>query len=81
MKIVFISVDPNRDNSEAMKNYLKLFSEPIIGLSGISEEDERLKDIMRKYKVYSNKIPNPNGSENSYNVDHTSLAFLVNPKH
>ena len=36
---------------------------------------------MKKYKVYSNKIPNPNGSDNSYNVDHTSLVFLINPKH
>ena len=62
MKILFISVDPNRDNPEAMKKYLKLFHEPIIGLSGASEEDERLKDIMRKYKVYTYKIPNPNGS-------------------
>ncbi len=69
--IVFITVDPERDGPAEVGNYAKLFSTPVIGLTGSPAEIERVKKL---YGAYSAKAPQPGGG---YSVDHTASVFLM----
>jgi protein SCO1/2 len=53
---------------------LKIFGKDVIGLTASSINDENLKDCMKKYKIYANKVSTQNGN---YNVDHTTMVYLI----
>lgn len=46
-------------------------------MTGKSEDDEDFKATMKSFKVYANKIGS--NTENGYNIDHTSIVFLMGP--
>ena len=71
MKVLFITVDPARDTSRRMKEYLTSFDPHIIGLSGDPKET---KAVERAYRVYAEKVPDKNGD---YTMDHTSIVYLM----
>lgn len=68
----FVSVDPERDTAESIKDYLASFDPHLRGLTGTSEE---LAKITAEYRVYSKKVPLKGGD---YTIDHTSLVYLIN---
>jgi protein SCO1 len=68
----FVSVDPERDTAESIKDYLASFDPHLRGLTGTSEE---LAKITAEYRVYSKKVPLKGGD---YTIDHTSLVYLMN---
>lgn len=72
VQMIFISVDPERDTPQAMKNYTALFHPKLIGLTGTEEQVEAAK---KAYKVYSAKV----GTGNDYSVDHTSFIYFMTP--
>lgn len=48
-------------------------------MTGTSEEDPALKSCMKEFKVYARKVAMiDNIDSKAYNVDHTSLIFLMN---
>jgi protein SCO1/2 len=49
-RIVFVSVDPDRDGPEQVRNYLSLFPDPIIGLTGTQA---RIDHAKRQYGIFS----------------------------
>lgn len=71
LNIVFVSVDPEQDRPEDIKQYLTLFDAPIIGLTGT---DEQLAEITRAYRVYFRKVPQ---GADDYTLDHTATVFLM----
>lgn len=70
---VFISVDPARDTPAQMADYLSYFHPKIIGLTGTAEQTAAVK---KAYRVYAVKRPETDANGN-YNVDHSSLLFLM----
>lgn len=56
LKTVFVSVDPDRDDYEKIKKFLSIFDADIIGLTSTSNDDPDLKDMLRKFRIYSTKI-------------------------
>src|SRR5499427_4159588 len=50
----FVSVDPERDDKEAMKNYLSSFDPHLRGLTG---SPEAIKNMTSAYRVYAKKVP------------------------
>jgi len=42
-----VSVDPDRDTNQKIKEFLGLFSNDFIGVTGISSEDLALKNTMK----------------------------------
>jgi protein SCO1 len=68
---LFVTVDPERDTPEAMKSYLSSFDPHLRGLTG---EEAAVDGVIKAYRTYTKKVPNPDGS---YSVDHQALVYLM----
>jgi protein SCO1/2 len=68
---LFISVDPERDTPEAMKDYLSSFDPHVRGLTG---DAAALAAVAKAYRVYYKKVP-LNGGD--YTMDHTAIVYLM----
>ena len=67
----FISVDPERDTNDAMKEYLSSFDPHLKGLTGPPQD---LAKVISEYRVYAKKVPLKDGD---YTMDHTALVYLM----
>jgi protein SCO1/2 len=56
LECLFISVDPDRDSFERIKQYCSLFDNKILGLTAKSNDDKDLKDMLKHFKIHSSKI-------------------------
>lgn len=72
---IFISVDPERDTPEVMREYVKLYHPRLIGLTGSTEQ---IKDVKKKYRIYSAKQYTEGSTD--YTVDHSSFIYLMGPE-
>ncbi|MBR9972595.1 SCO family protein [Magnetospirillum sulfuroxidans] len=71
---IFITVDPERDTPELMKNYTAAFAPDMVGLVGTAEQTNAAK---KAFKVYAEKAKG--GDAESYTVDHSSILYLMGP--
>lgn len=72
---VFVSVDPDRDTPEVLKEWTDYLHPKMLGLTGTADQ---LKAATRAYKSYY-KI---NESEDEfYLVDHSTFTYLMLPEH
>ena len=71
VKFFFISVDPERDSPEIVKNYLSNFDNNFIGITG---EPEKIFLLYQSWGVMSKKIFLDNGE---YDIDHSSPVILL----
>ena len=67
----FISVDPERDNAAAMKDYLSSFDPHLKGLTG---DPDAVAKVISGFRVYAKKVPLKDGD---YTMDHTALIYLM----
>ena len=74
VKVAFVSVDPERDTPEVIGKYAKQFNPDFIGLTATG--DQSLPVIKQQYRVVSAK-GNQGADSNTYLVDHTAGAYLV----
>jgi len=68
---LFVSVDPERDTSAAMKDYLSSFDPHLKGLTG---DPAAVAKVLSAYRVYAKKVPLKDGD---YTMDHTALIYLM----
>ena len=68
---MFVSVDPERDDVAAMKEYLSSFDSRLKGLTG---SPESVAQMISAYRVYAKKVPLKDGD---YTMDHTALIYLM----
>ncbi len=73
VKVVFITVDPERDTPEKVQAYVNHFNSNFIGLSG---SIDNLEKVWSDYGVFRQIVPAAN-SESSYSVDHTVRITLI----
>lgn len=71
---LLVSVDPERDTPEHMKNYIKYFNEGFHAATGTPEAIREFADQVSA--VYS--LPDDRSDPN-YLVDHSSSIILINP--
>jgi protein SCO1/2 len=71
VQVVFVTVDPERDDAAQMKTYLAGFDPSFVGGAG---KPEVLAAMRKDYGVVATKVPMPSGG---YAVDHTSSIFLI----
>ena len=69
--VLFISVDPERDTPEAMKDYLSSFDPHLRALTG---DEATLAAVAKAYRVYYKKVPLEGGD---YTMDHTAIVYLM----
>lgn len=70
---IFISIDPERDKEEVIKDYVSAFHDEIIGLTG---SEEQISSVAKDWGVYYQK-ENIEGSD-EYTVNHLDIIFLAN---
>ena len=70
---IFITVDPDRDTPERLKEYAAYFSPRLIALTG---DAKALRDLSYPYGVFYAKVPSNGGD---YLMDHTGYIYLMGP--
>ncbi|MGC3873891.1 SCO family protein [Halomonas sp. GXIMD04776] len=70
---LMISVDPERDDIERLKEYVGFFGPQFIGATG---NQEQLEDIAERYGVFWRKV-DTDDSAMGYTVDHSASLFIV----
>jgi protein SCO1/2 len=68
---LFITVDPERDTTASLKDYLSSFDPHLRGLTG---DPAALAAVARQYRVYYKKVPLDGGD---YTMDHTGIVYLM----
>jgi len=71
-KVFFISIDPERDSPQIIKDYLNSFKNKIYGITG---DPEKVFLLSKSWGVLSEKIFNEDGS---YLINHSSSILLLN---
>lgn len=67
----FVTVDPERDTPEMLREYIAAFDPHITGLTGTPEQIEQIKSA---YRVFARKVPLGDGE---YSMDHTASVYLM----
>ena len=73
IQVLFVSVDPRRDDAETLREYTDAFGPQFIGLTG---DKAALDELTRRYRVtygYGEE-----DSEGNYDVSHSSAVFAFN---
>ncbi|EPX84079.1 SCO family protein [Salipiger mucosus] len=73
---VFITVDPERDDVQALADYVPQFHPSFLGLTGTPAQ---IESTAKTFKVYYEKVDEPQ-APNGYSMGHTSQLFLFNPQ-
>ena len=71
LKVFFVSIDPERDSPEVIKDYLGSFKNKIYGITG---DSEKIFLFSRSWGALSEKIFNEDGS---YLINHSSSILLL----
>lgn len=71
LSVAFVSVDPERDRPEMLKQYLQSFDPRIMGLTGTPEE---VAAAAKAYRVYWRRVPTSDGD---YTMDHSAMVYLM----
>ena len=74
--VLFVSLDPERDTTDALKIYMNAFDPRFIALTGTPEETSK---VAKQYKIFWQKTPLP-GSALIYTIDHTTNSFVIDQK-
>ncbi len=72
---MLITIDPARDTPEALANYVSLFDERLIGLTGT---DAEIAEVADAYRVFYARVPSEADSEH-YLMDHSAFVYLMGP--
>lgn len=75
VRVVLISIDPERDTPEMMADYTSFFGDEFVGLTGSPQEIDK---VARSYHVLYQRVEMPS-SGMGYTVDHTSNTFIIAP--
>jgi protein SCO1/2 len=71
VRALFVTVDPERDTPEKLKDYVSSFDPRVIGVTG---DAEAIAAMTRAYRVYAKKVPLDGGG---YTMDHTAIVYLM----
>jgi protein SCO1/2 len=72
IRVLFVTVDPERDSPSLMADYVSSFDSRIVGLSG---SPEQVAAIEKAYRVYARK--GPAQADGGYSMDHSSVVYLM----
>jgi protein SCO1/2 len=70
LQIVYLTVDPERDDVERMRVYLATFDPTFVGATGTAAE---LEAVRKEYGIFANR----ESAGESYSFSHSSYTYLV----
>ena len=71
INIIFVTLDPKRDNKEHLKDYIEYFDGNIIGVTGNKVE---IKEFADNWGVFYETIKT---TDNNYTLNHTATVFMI----
>jgi protein SCO1/2 len=71
VRVLFVTVDPNRDTLPVLKRYAALFAPQVVGLRGTPDA---LAALARRYRVAYSVTPAHDGKP--YEVTHSSIVYI-----
>jgi protein SCO1/2 len=74
LTVAFVSVDPERDTPQVLKDYLANFDPRIVGLTG---SPEQIAAVTKTFGVYY--APRKIEGQEDYAMDHSTAFYLVGP--
>ena len=75
VRVLFVTVDPNRDTLPVLKQYTKAFAPEVDGLRGTPDQ---LASLAKRYRVAYSVKPSKNPSD--YKVTHSSAVYVFDGK-
>ena len=70
VQVLFVTVDPERDTPQVLKQYVPSFHPSFLGMSGDADTISR---TAKEFKVFYQKQPLPGGG---YSVDHSAGTYI-----
>lgn len=71
VRVLFVTVDPNRDTLPVLKRYVALFAPQVVGLRGTPDA---LTSLTRRYRVAYSVTPAHDG--HPYEVTHSAVIYI-----
>jgi len=71
VQVLFITLDPERDNQQLLAGYVPAFDKRFLGLRGTPEQTAR---TAKEFKVYYAKVPG--ADPQTYTIDHMAGTFV-----
>jgi cytochrome oxidase Cu insertion factor (SCO1/SenC/PrrC family) len=72
---IFITIDPERDTTQALAAYVPSFHKRLIGFTGTAEE---IAAVAKAYRVYYKRVKDEKSAA-AYTMDHSALIYLMGP--
>lgn len=73
---LYVSVDPQRDTPEVMRQYLADKHPRFTGLTGT---EDRVAEAKAGFRVFSRPKPNPEDPD-GYDMPHSAITYLIDPE-
>jgi protein SCO1/2 len=75
VQVLFVTVDPERDTPEVLRQYVPSFDPGFLGLYG---DAKATAEVARNFKVFYQKVPG--AKPDTYTVDHTAASYVFDPQ-
>lgn len=72
---LFISVDPERDTPELMREYMAAFDPSFLALNVPLDQ---LPDLAKRFRIYYKKVPG--STPQTYTLDHSAGSYVYDPQ-
>ena len=72
-RVLFVTLDPQRDTINNLNDYLQNFNSSVIGLTG---EIDEINKFSKNWNIYWEKV----SDEDNYTINHTATVFMINKK-
>jgi protein SCO1 len=73
IEVAFVTVDPQRDTTRALRAYLSHFEGPFVGLTGAVPQIEAVE---RSYHIWAQRLPSKRGRYD-YDEAHSSMMIFI----
>jgi protein SCO1/2 len=75
VQVLFITLDPERDTAEVLRQYVPAFDPRFIGLRG---DEAQTQKVAQDFKVFYQKVQGK--TPGSYTLDHTAGTYVFDPQ-
>lgn len=75
VQVLFVTVDPERDTPEVLRQYVPSFDPGFLGLYG---DAKTTPEVARSFKVFYQKVPG--AKPDTYTMDHTAGSYVFDPQ-